>query len=347
MRSRRSGSSRATAGTRATVLSLADGWLVIAYGFCVLAAQVLAAGSAVRLALALPLFVFVSGYALVVALFPTDDATTVRAPRLAEESRVLSVVVRPQRRDFDGVERAGLAVGLSVALTVLFGVVYSSVLGTLAGGVPAFVGLVIALALVGIGRRLRLPADRRFTVPFGRWIDTSIETVRALPNREPALNVLLAASILLAAAALGFGFVAPQDGEPHTEFALGTTTDDGEFVTADYPTEIDAGDEPELAVYLQQYENPPRTYTVVAVLQRVDEDDEVTEAAEVNRLTVEVPPDEPTVERHSIEPSMHGEDLRLTYHLYEGDPPDELDETGTSADDTLHVWIDVAEDAVE
>lgn len=49
--------------------------------------------------------------------------------------------------------------------------------------------------------------------------------------------------------------------------------------------------------------------------------------------------------KHEITPTMTGENLRLTYLLYKGDPPEEPTKENSYRD--LHLWITVEDSDVE
>lgn len=302
--------------------------LVIGYAAMGVIVDLLPFGSVVRFVVLLPLLLFLPGYALSTVLFPGGQSE--RKSALGRQSEASPAI--------DGVERAALGIGLSVALLPLFGLLFAVAFGTVNGPiVPAAAAFVALTAILGAVRRARRPENQRFGVLFGQWLAEARAAVTSGSRFDVMTNLALAASVLLAAGVLAVGFAAPQQGATFTEFAVGTT-DDGEFVTSGYPTELDAGEEAELNVLIENREGEPITYTTVVQLERV-EDGAVTERSELDMIVMDVAPGETATEQHTIAPMMTGQDLRLTYLLYIGEPDPEPDRE--SAYRSAHVWITV------
>jgi uncharacterized membrane protein len=68
---------------------------------------------------------------------------------------------------------------------------------------------------------------------------------------------------------------------------------------------------------------------------------QVIESIELTRFTSTIPPGETQRERVTIEPTMTGDDLRLSFLLYHSNVPEEP--TQESAYRNLHLWISVAD----
>jgi uncharacterized membrane protein len=84
------------------------------------------------------------------------------------------------------------------------------------------------------------------------------------------------------------------------------------------------------------------TYTVVVQLQEVEvanNSTTVLDRTELDRFETTVPHNETHHQRHTLRPTRSGENLRVQYLLYMGEPPD--DPTGENAYRELHVWMDV------
>ena len=157
------------------------------------------------------------------------------------------------------------------------------------------------------------------------------------------MNVLLAASILLAVGAVGFAVMVPPDGEQFTEFYLLTEDDDGELVAANYPEEFELGESQPVVVGIENSEGETVEYTVVVQLQEVEvvgNETNVLQREEIDRINSPAIADNGTWQyRHDIQPTMTGSELRLQYLLYKGEPPAEPTLENSYRD--VHLWIDV------
>ncbi|MGC9308291.1 MAG: DUF1616 domain-containing protein [Thermoplasmatota archaeon] len=181
-----------------------------------------------RAVLGLPLLLFIPGYTLVFALFPGQD---------------LSMV-----------ERLALSMGLSIAIVPLIGLGLNYTpwgirLDPLLAALTAFVG---GTAAVGWHRWQSLPPEHRLT-----WSIT-LSWPRAESNLDMALNVGLIISIIVAMCLLVYLVMTPQTGERFTEFYL--LGPDG--VAADYPTNLDAGEQGEVIMGIANHEGKTVNYTV-------------------------------------------------------------------------------------
>lgn len=298
---------------------------VFALVLAVNGAALLGASPALTFVLGLPLLLFAPGYVLALALFPrAADAPDAR---------------------IDGVERAALAFGLSVALVPLFGIALWAVGAGFApaavrGGVSAFV---VTVALLGIVRQLRVPTEAQFGVSARRTARRFYESTVGTGGLDGVLNLLVVVSVLVAMSGLTFALAAPQDGEQYTGFVLLSENEDGKLVASGYPSELSVGESAELTAAVENREGTDVEYTVVAELQRVRTDDgEVTvlESEELERTTIAVGDGETERWAHEVTPSIRGENLRLTYTLYEGEAPD--DATTDSAYRHTYVWVNVS-----
>lgn len=296
-----------------------------------------------RIALTIPLVLFLPGYALVSALFPDepndeyqsfdDEKTGLGNPLLVSGG-------------LESIERVVLSVVFSVALVpavTLFatatprGIVLETVL-------PALAVLTVILALAAIGARYRCPPDRRFvpTLPagtpfFARGRPSPYQRVSSRPY-----NVAIAVGLLLLLASGGFALANPPQHDGFTEFSIETETVSGETQTM-YDATYTAGEATELNATITNREHEDRTYTTVVLLERVSgQGDNVTvgESTELDRQTMTVSDGRSKQQRLEITPSMRGEDLRLTLLLYEGEPPAEP--TAATAYRTIHLPIEVA-----
>lgn len=315
-----------------------DASLVI--GYTVVVAAVLyftGVGGMLRTVLALPLVLFLPGYALVSLAFP-GAAVRDRTPTPTE--RVVQLVESGVPGWY---ERLALSVAMTVTLLPLFALVLATTrwgfsTGAVLGSLAGFVVLAMFGALV---RRADLPADDRFQVP--RLSGSGGVTDGLFPTGSPldgVLNVVVLLSVVLAMSALVYGLAAPQPSSATTEIQLLTEDDDGDLVAAGYPEAIPPGESAELTVGVTNEGDTESSYTVVVEAQHVEEngdDLEVLDDAELAELQLTAEPGDRATQSHTVSPPMEGENIRLNYYLYEGDVPD--DPSADNADD--HLWITV------
>lgn len=317
-----------------------------------------------RAVLALPLLFFLPGYAVVTALFPA------RAGRGAERYRIAPGGVgdrsrRPSRRSTDGggtplgpptrasvtvAERAvlGFATSLAVLPVVALGLSATGVGFTLHGEVAALSLLAVGGVLVGWGRRLSLPEDRRFRLPVRDWASSFRWRLARSSPLGTAATVALAVAALVAASTLGYALVVPGPSAGYTEQSLLTEGENGRLVAGGYPSAVAPGETAEVVAAVGNHEGETVTYTLVARLQRVrtgSDDLQVVESRTVDRAALTVDDGDRGTATLSIAPEVEGEDLRLVVLLYRGSPPED---PGTdSAYRNTYIWIDVGAGAGE
>ncbi|WP_348608948.1 DUF1616 domain-containing protein [Halobaculum rarum] len=311
-----------------------------------------------RVVVGLPFVLFVPGYALIAALFPeagsgpaTDDGTTGDErtgdgpPGDASGEREGATTEPDGESGIDGIERVALSFGTSIAVVPLLGLVLNfTPFGIRLVPIVASVsGVTLLLTAVAARRRLALPEDERFRVPYRRWAsDARAELFEPDTRTDAALNVLLAISVVIAVSSVGYAVAVPKQGESFTEFYLLTEGDDGELVADDYPTEFTQGEPQSLVVGVSNHEHRPVNYTVVAAIQRVEVSNNsttVVDSSQLRQWRVELADNETWQLRHTVAPEMTGSRLRLTYFLYTGDPPATL-RTDTAYRE-LHLWVNV------
>ncbi|WP_372912399.1 DUF1616 domain-containing protein [Salinigranum sp.] len=285
-----------------------------------------------RIVVGLPFVLFVPGYALVAALFPergtdpADDAT--------------------DGSGITGLERVALSFGVSIAVVPLVGLVLNfTPFGIrLVPIVVTLTVLVLALAAVATRRRLALPTEDRFTVPWRAWLRAGRSELFDPETRtDGALNVLLVVSLVLAVSSVGYAVAVPKQGESFTEFYLLTESDDGELVADGYPTEFVAGQSQSLVVGVGNQEHQQQAYTVVVELHDVQVTDNWTRVVDRQRLQtfeLETEHNETWQRQHTVTPELTGDRMRLTYMLYRGAPP--ATPTTDNAYRELHLWVNVS-----
>lgn len=293
----------------------------------------------VRTVLGLLGVLFAPGYALVAALFPRErrGGFTSLGDRIGDPGTVTAV------------ERLVLAVGLSVCLVPLLGIGLSyTPIAVPPAALLATVGYVtVALVPVAIARRaLVAPAERfnpRFVVPLVAAANRLGAHAAQGPNirAESVLSALVIVGLLVAASGIGVAVVTTGDGERFTEFYLVTEDPEtGEYVAGGYPEEIRPGASETVHVGITNQEGARTDYTVVVMLQRLDEGG-VAEQRTLDSFALTLAPGETRREPHAITPDMTGEELRVTYLLYVGSPPAGERPDTDNAYRNVHLWIDV------
>lgn len=316
----------------------ADVWLLSVYAIGALLVDPWIEGSVARLVVFAPLLLFVPGYVLTTVLCPTAPKGRNDRPSTPLAQGDPNGSAGRWSTTLDGPERAALSIGMSVTLLPIFGLFLAIGTGGLAEFLlPTVVLFSLVVGTIGAIRRALLSRDRRFVVPIGSWYRTALAGVRDVPRPTAALNVALVVCIVVAIGALSFGLAAPPEGTETTTVLLGTE-DNETFLAGDYPTQIASADSPEYALLVENTEGVPAEYTIVVQLQNVSDGD-VVESSELDRFDLQVDDGETTIESHEISPETTGESLRLAYLVYRGEPPAEP--TSSSADRTVHVWIDV------
>jgi uncharacterized membrane protein len=298
----------------------------------------------VRTVLGLAFVLFVPGYVFIAVLFPSDGSGDGSAGQPTVDTTWVPLD-RGDRAGIDRAERVVLSFVASIALASLTGLALGLVVGGI-GLVSVFLvlGGVTALGIpVVVISRSRLPPHRRFRVK-GRATIAWLRSALFKPDSaaEASLNLSLVVLLVLALVVVGTGGQASNDGAI-TELYLLTPNDEGELTSTDYPSTLDR-EGTELSVHIGNYEGEQRSYTTLVLLQRVETgtaggDVAVVEERQLDRFRTTLEADETTRHTHSITaPDMAGEDLRLVYLLYVGDPPAEP--TVANAYRELHVWVD-------
>lgn len=299
--------------------------------------DLLGPGSPLRIALVLVGLLFLPGYALTTVLFPTH-------PHHGEENRVwLSPMFGGRLPDTPTLgERLLLSFGLSLAVVPLAGMALSVLsLGYDARTVGnATTVLVLLPMLLGTIRRLQMPEETRYLVSLQYTLQQVHGGLRGDRRADTLSNVAVVLGVVAVVLVGALGITAPPTGPGYTEFALLTENGQGELVADGYPSEFVAGESQSLTFRVGDQDGAATTYEVIVLLERVDGSGAVVERAELDRYRHAVG-EEPWVREHRVAPTMTGDDLRLTYLLYEGDAP--ATPKRANADQSLYVWVSVSE----
>jgi uncharacterized membrane protein len=256
-------------------------------------------------------------------------------------------------RGIDGIERTALSFGLSIAVVPLIGLALNfTPFGIRLVPILVTISLFTVLASVLAAlRRWELPASERFRVPYREWYaDGRSEVTDPDSTLDAALNVALVVAILLATTSVVYAVAVPQQGEQFTEFYVLTEGEDGDLVAADYPETLSPNESAPIHVGVENNEYEPVEYTVVVQLQAVDIEDNrstVTDRARLDRYSVTVAHNESDIRERPLEldagtaREFAGEDRRVKFLLYRGDPPAEPAAEDAYRD--LHLWVEVSD----
>ena len=260
--------------------------------------------SPIRIALGLPMVLFLPGYALIAALFPGKD-------------------------DLDGIERIALSFGLSIAVVPLIGLALNYTPWGIRL-VPILVFLTnftILMAMVAIYRREAL-GDAAFSVPFRGMYESAKAGITTKPESglDRILSIILVLSILASVVTLAYVVVTPKQGEKFTEFyILGP-----ERMADNYTTELTVGESVDVIVGIVNREYSVVNYSIVLKLD--NETMETPPSLQHISLAHNVTWEKPL----SFVPAVTGDDMKLQYFLYRED-------NMTEPYRDLHLWINVTE----
>lgn len=270
----------------------------------------------------------VPGYALVAALFP----------HAATGSGTGAVRFRIGR-----LERAALSIAASCGLLAL--VVRGQSMIPVDGStvvIGVLGGLTIVLAAIGAIRRLALPPAERFGRSAATWFGVLGSFRSARSGGGVLSTVAIGLVVLFVLSSVAYAMV-PVQQNGYSELYLLQGGGDGP-VSEEYPDALTVGEERSLIVGIGNEEGTTTTYTVVVQLQEVEAGDSgtsVQSASELDRFEVTLEDGETVETERVVAPDRAGENLRLTYLLYTGTPPDSPD--GSEAYRSTYVWVDVAE----
>lgn len=294
-----------------------------------------------RLALALPFLLFAPGYAAISALYPEQDDQEDTTP---DNGVVPERDNRAVQHTLDGPERVGLSIGLSLTISTLVGTLFSiSPWGLTRGPLVVVLG-VLTVAFVGIAvrRRRALDPDDRFGVSLSGTVKSVRGEFSMDTRRSLAVNVLLLVTLVLVIGSVAFA-VADTPERSFTELYI-LSEQDGERVATAYPEQVTRNEPLTVTVGVENHEGRQTNYTLLVVLQRVEEignETTVTESDRLARADMILEPNERWNQSQTVRPTLTGTRLRLAYLLYRGDPP--ADPTFENAYRRVFLWVDVSE----
>ncbi len=287
-----------------------------------------------RLLVTLPLLIFLPGYAVITALFPTGDGG--QSPHSDE-------VIAGR---FDGLERFVFAVGTSVlvvagiALVLDFsGIGIRPIPVTISASACTLVASVVAVI------RRRALTDERYLDSVSAWrgefrrqgrTSNPARSIRSLLGAR--LNVILVVLILASVGSIGFALAGLDQTESYTTMSL-LTENGSEMVPADGQALAERDSPGELVVGLENHEGNRVRYTVVVQRQQVAPDDPTTvrERTTLDTFRVTLADGERRRTNYSVPPSVAGKHHRIVFLLFKGEVPP----TPTMDDATqeTHLWV--------
>ena len=251
-------------------------------------AAIFGAPVAVRTAFGLPLVLFIPGYALVSALFPSNEG-------------------------LDGLERIALGFGLSLALIPLIalGIEYSPWRLELIPIVSGLMACTILFSAIASIRRAHVPVDEQFIaeIPVPH-----IPPPSAWSGTTKVAMIIMALSLMLFGGSGAVLIAERLKGEPMTEFALYNSQGKPEF----YPRNFLPGQPQTLELEIDNHEGKSVTYRidVMAGSQKVGAVDSVTVASGATwrqPIQVYLPA--------SVTQPDPGQPIPLLFNLYRSDHP--------------------------
>lgn len=307
--------------------------------------------STTRTALAAPLAVFLSGYALLAALFPDRNIGYPMGDRSNWPGQWSGVPDRPDDQPVSSNHGLSPArrIALSFCLSPIVSFLVVSALGVLFKGmrpVP-FVLSLSAITASGslaalIRHNLHSPNVSRFISPdqlrFG--LRSPISDSRSRSWRTILTRVALVAVLFVFTASAVYAVGAPPVDDEYTEFYLLTANGTDDLSANDYPATLADGDGRPLVVGVTNHLGRSVEYSIVVELQTVavqNNSTTVVRERELRRFETTLADGETWTRRHTLTPTTTGERLRVTYLLYRGSPP--ADPTSENAYRELHLWI--------
>jgi uncharacterized membrane protein len=158
------------------------------------------------------------------------------------------------------------------------------------------------------------------------------------------VTVLVAVAVVVAAGGVFAVVSTAETGEQFTEFSLLVEDEGDQLVAGSYPRTLEVGENATVVLGVENREREERTYTVVPRLQRVievDNETRVSDYEEYDRFRLTVGAGRAESRDYTVSPTLTGENLRLSFLLYRGEPPEQV--TTTNAYRRTHIWLDVTE----
>lgn len=299
-----------------------------------------------RTAVAVPLVTILPGYAFVSLLYPATGNHAVRT--FDENERGLRNPL-PTKEGVDTLERFVFAVISTVFIVPMIALaanftpwgitLYPLLFGT--------TGVTILFTVLGLIRRYRLPAERRYNPHIGRVLSNVTfsdagSAFAANDSRRRLFNIALGVSLVLLVSSVGYAAMNPPQEGGFTELYVNTDNVTGDTQSM-YPSQFVAGETRTLSVNVTNLEHEQTQYEAVVAIQRTNDtgtDAQVVESSRAGSKTATLEHSETRTMNFEVSPTMRGSDLRMVVYLYQGQAPD--NPTMDSAYQTLRLPITVA-----
>jgi len=187
-----------------------------------------------RIILGLPFILFIPGYILIFALFPTKKTD----------------------KGIDNTERIAISLGLSIAIVALIGIGlnYSPLDIQLGSGVLTVFAFITLLGGVGVYRWYKTNPTERYVVLF----DFEKIQIKSVNKYDKILTIILIISIIITAVFFAYASISPKTFERSTEFYLS-----GENGKAEgYPQNLSLGENASVIIGIINNEYQTINYTV-------------------------------------------------------------------------------------
>jgi uncharacterized membrane protein len=205
-----------------------------------------------RIILGLPFIIFIPGYVLIFALFPTKKTD----------------------RGIDILERIALSFGLSIAVVPLIGLGlnYTPWGIGLESVLRSIYFFIIIVGLIAIYRWFRTIPEERFIIS----LDLSLPKSKSKLDR--ALTIIIAASIIIASASVIYTIITPKEGEKLTElYILGVDGD-----ATNYPRYLVVGKNSTITIGIANHEHRTIDYNIEVWL--INQTDVYNESTDKNKI---------------------------------------------------------------
>ncbi|MCK5292566.1 MAG: DUF1616 domain-containing protein [Thermoplasmata archaeon] len=212
---------------------------VVVFSLLLVTAVALSGEGAVRIVLGLIFILFLPGYALIAALFPSG-------------------------KSIDWIERIALGFGLSIAVTPLIGLIlnYTPWGIRLEPIVASLTLFIFAMCGVAYLRRMKLPVEERLSLSM----ELGVPGWKKYSWLDKALTVGLVIAIVASLAVMVYAFTVPKTGERFTEFYIL----DANGTAGDYPTELTVGENGDLIIGVVNHEHSTTSYMIVEEMVEVN-----------------------------------------------------------------------------
>ncbi len=211
---------------------------VVVFSILLLIAVAVSGEGPLRIALGLIFILFLPGYALIAALFPSGES-------------------------IDWIERLALSFGLSIAVTPLIGLMlnYTPWGIRLEPVVASITVFILGMCGVAYLRRVKLPIEERLSLS----VELGIPEWKEYSWLDKALTIGLVIAIIASMSVMVYAFTVPKTGEKFTEFYIL----DVNGTTGDYPTLLSIGENGDLIIGVVNHEHKSADYMIKVDLVKV------------------------------------------------------------------------------